>query len=108
MKIKIKAPTAEGLIKLIQEHLPLPVRGTPEMCRFLEENGLSITEDQELRVSDVLNSGEVGGIMCTIADGDQPVAVSLTHLRIRPGHPLQSRIEAYQRDRVRKLARQRW
>lgn len=65
--------------------------------------------DEEQLVSSLLDSGDMGGILCALGDADseQVALVSLTHLRIRPDHPMRLRVEAYQRDRTRKLMRQR-
>ncbi len=110
MKIRVKPPSAQQLIKEIEAHLPLPVHATPELSRSLRQQGQEISPDEELRVISVLNSGELGGIMCRIEKNEdkQAFVISLTHLRIRPDHPLRAHIEAYQKERVRKLSRQRW
>lgn len=109
MKIKIKPPDARQLIKEIEAQLPLPVFATPELARSLPQKGKDVSADEELPVTSVLDSGEMGGILCAIESKDKQEVfmVSLTHLRIGTGHPLKLRIEAYQKDRVRKLLRQR-
>ena len=109
MRLRIKAPKAAQLIKEIEKHLPLPVYLTPEAAHSLRAKGKSFSTDTELQVSSVLDSGDMGGILCTIAEPDakEVVMISLTHLRIRPDHPLRVRVEAYQRERVRQLSKQR-
>jgi len=110
MRIRVKAPTAAQLIKELQPHLPLPVYLTPEICASLHAKGKEIRPDEELRVCSLFDSGDLGGILCALAnqeDEREPVVASLTHRRIRPDHPMRLRVEAYQRERVRKLARQR-
>ncbi len=109
MKIRIKPPTAEQLIREIEAHLPLPVHVTPEVSRSLREQGRNVSADEEWQVSSVFNSGEMGGIVCAIEDkgAEEVLAISLTHLRISRDHPLRAKIEAYQKARVRKLMRQR-
>ena len=110
MRIRIKAPTAKQLIKEMEAQLPLPVYVTPEVSRSLREQGKEVRAEEELQVTSVFDSGEMGGIVCGIESQDQKevLVISLTHLRIRAGHRLQGRIEAYQRARVRSLADQRW
>ncbi len=110
MKIKIKPPDARQLIKEIEAHLPLPAYATPELSHSLRQQGKHMRADEELQVTSVLDSGEMGGILCGIESQDKKEAllISLTHLRIGADHPLKTRIEAYQKARVRKLARQRW
>jgi len=109
MKIRMKPPKAHELIKEIEAHLPLPVYPTPEVAHSLRQKGKDVLADEALEVTSVLDSGEMGGILCAIEskDKEEVFMISLTHLRIGAGHPLKARIEAYQRDRVRKLSRQR-
>jgi hypothetical protein len=110
MKIRMKPPSAQQLIKEIEAHLPLPVHVTPEVSRSLREQGKDVSADEELQVSSVYDSGEMGGIVCAIEIEDQKevLAISLTHLRIGADHPLRAKIMAYQKARVRKLMQQRW
>ena len=107
--MKIKAPTARQLVKEIEAHLPLPVYATPELSRSLREQGKRVSVDEELKVTSVFDSGDMGGILCAIEDKNHKdvFVISLTHLRIGSDHPLRARIEAYQRARVRSLRRQR-
>jgi hypothetical protein len=112
MRIRIKAPTAPQLIKELQPHLPLPVYLTPEVSQSLREKDKdeAIGPDVEVYVTSLIDSGEqMGGILCALDNAGERVGVvlSLTHLRIRPDHPMRLRIEAYQRERTRKLRRQR-
>ncbi|MGH9769777.1 MAG: hypothetical protein ACREAB_20325 [Blastocatellia bacterium] len=109
MKIRMKPPKAQELIKEIEAHLPLPVYPTPEIAHSLQQKGKDVRVDEALEVTSVLDSGEMGGILCAIEskDKEEVFMISLTHLRISAGHPLKARIEAYQRARVRKLSRQR-
>src|SRR5574341_1124302 len=110
MKIRMKPPKARELIKEIEAHLPLPVYATPELIGSLREQGKKVRADEELQVTSVLDSGEMGGSMCAIERKDEKevFVISLTHLRIGADHPLKAKIEAYQKARVRKLMRQRW
>ena len=109
MRIRIKPPPAKQLLKEIEAHLPLVVYATPELSRSLREQGMKVRADEELQVTAVFDSGEMGGIMCGIEsqDKEEVFVISLTHLRVGAGHPLKERIEAYQKERVRRLARQR-
>jgi hypothetical protein len=107
--MKIKPPDAGHLIKEIEAHLPLPVYATPELSRSLRQQGKRVGADEAMQVTSVLDSGDMGGILCAIESKDQKevMLVSITHLRIGPDHPLRARIEAYQKARVRRLMRQR-
>jgi len=107
MKIRMKPPKAQELIKEIEAHLPLPVYPTPELAHSLQQQGKDVLVGETLQVTSVLDSGEMGGILCVIKGEGGNLVISLTHLRIGADHPLKARIEAYQRERVRKLSRQR-
>jgi hypothetical protein len=110
MKIRMKPPNAQELIKEIEAHLPLPVYPTPEVAHSLRQKGKNVRVEEALQVTSVLDSGELGGILRAIESGDKEEVfmISLTHLRIGADHPLKTCIEAYQKARVRKLSRQGW
>jgi hypothetical protein len=107
MKIRMKPPKAAELIKEIEAHLPLPVHLTPEAAHSLRQQGKDVRADETLQVTSVMDSGSMGGIVCAIESEDKKgvIVISLTNLRIAADHPLKSRIEAYQKARVRKLSR---
>jgi len=107
MKIRMKPPKAQEFIKEIEAHLPLPVHLTPEAAHSLRQQGKNARADETLQVNSVMDSGELGGILCVIEVEGGNIVISLTHVRIGVDHPLKARIEAYQRARVRKLSRQR-
>jgi hypothetical protein len=50
---------------------------------------------------------DVGGIVCTILkDKNKEVLIaSLTHLKIKPTHPLSDKITVYQKQRIKSIAR---
>jgi hypothetical protein len=108
--VKIIPPDAKQLIEEIEAHLPLPVYATPELSRSLRQQGKQVRADEAMQVTSVLDSGDMGGILCAIEseDKEEVLVVSLTHLRIGFDHPVRARIEAYQKARVRSLKRQRW
>jgi len=98
--------TAE-LIEAMKEHLPIPAYPGKELRELLRSKGKDISRGTELQITHVLDSGDEGGIMCSIIEEDSEVyVVSLTHLMIKPGHPMHRKLLAYQRKRIRKLARQ--
>ena len=103
---KILMNTTE-LIEAMEEYLPIPVYPCKELCELLRNQGKDVSRGTELQIDKLFDSGDVGGIMCSIIEEDGEVyVVSLTHLMIKPGHPLRSKISAYQRKRIRKLSRQ--
>jgi hypothetical protein len=108
MKIRMKPLKARELIKEIEAHLPLPVHLTPEAAYSLRQQGKNVRADETLQVTSVMDSDELGGILCGIKSEGGNIVIALTHVRIGADHPLKARVEAYQRARVRKLSRQRW
>lgn len=95
------------LIEAMEECLPIPAYACEELCELLRNQGKDISRGTELHITKVLDSGDAGGIMCSIIEEDGEVyVISLTHLMIKPGHPLHRKILEYQRKRIRKLSRQ--
>ncbi|KXA96308.1 hypothetical protein AKJ38_03520 [candidate division MSBL1 archaeon SCGC-AAA259I14] len=99
-----------SLIKEIEEQLPLPVYPRLGLCQVLQEQGVEVDTTTELRATKVFDSGEAGGIVCSIIDKGgrideekQPFVVSLTHLRVKQDHPLSQKISEYQRRRRKNL-----
>ena len=95
------------LIEEMEANLPIPTYACEELCQFLRDHGKDVTRGTELQITKVFDSGDEGGITCTILhEGGEVYIVSLTHLMIKPGHPLHKSILEYQRKRIRKLSRQ--
>ncbi len=61
-------------------------------------------------MADIIYLGDGGGIMCSLDIGENEAKtaplVSITHLMFYRRVPLSREIQAYQRDRVRKLRQQ--
>ncbi len=95
------------LIEAMEEHLPIPAYPCKELCELLRNQGKDISRGTELQITKVFDSGDTGGIVCSIIEENSKVyVVSLTHLMIKPGHPMHRKILEYQRKRIRKLSRQ--
>ncbi len=93
------------LIKEMERYLPIPVYPSKELLQLLRKQGKDISRDTELNITKVFDSGDVGGIVCTVLEENKEVLiVSLTHLRIKPTHPLNEKIVAYQRQRVKNIS----
>jgi hypothetical protein len=95
------------LIEEMEKHLPIPAYASRELYQLLRDQGKNINLNTKLKVTKVFDSGDMGGIMCSVIEEDSEVyVVSLTHLRIKRGHPLHRKISAYQKKRIRRLSRQ--
>lgn len=96
------------LMGKMEAHLPIPASPTSGLVQQLRSKGLKITPQRVLFIARVFYLGDEGGIMCDVTptkDAREAYVVSLTHLRIAPNHPLSQDIRAYQRERVRRIAR---
>ena len=99
--------TVARLMDQMQAHLPISALPTSALVRTLRQQGLKIGTERALFIKHVHYLGDEGGIMCDVTPTDDAKAVyvvSLTHLRIAPGHPLFRDIRAYQRVRVQRIA----
>jgi hypothetical protein len=97
----------QALTEKIKASLPVKVFPTKQLVQSLRQQGKLIKPNQSYEIDSVFYSGDMGGITCALkgdAEDKEVYAVSITHLRIDPDHPLAPEIEAYQRKRTRMLA----
>ena len=98
-----------NLIKEMEKHLPIPAYPLEGLCKALRTHGIKLNPQTEPQITKVFDSGDTGGIICTILEEKGSVFVaSLTHLRILPDHPLHNTILTYQKERIKKLSRKRY
>lgn len=106
MKIDNYEQAVELMAKM-EECLPIPVKPAKPLLEMMRDRGMPANYNQELLIESIFYGGDEGGITCSLkplSDDDKEVyAVSLTHLRIDPQHPLAEEIIAYQRLRVKRL-----
>ena len=94
------------LINEMERYLPIPVYPSKELRQLLRKQGKDISRDTELNITRVFDSGDVGGIVCTVLEDEENkevFIVSLTHLQIKPAHPLNEKIVAYQKQIVKNI-----
>jgi hypothetical protein len=106
MKLKRGSGT---LIEEMKRYLPIPARPTKELSRFLRQKGMHIDMNRDLNIIEVFDSGDMGGILCAIEGKKgqkEALVISLTHLIIKPDHPLSDKIVAYQKKRIKSLQSQ--
>jgi hypothetical protein len=94
-----------GLISEMRKHLPIPVDATSDLLKELKRRGASFKQMNALKIMEVEDSGDMGGIICKVEGMEKKKGfyVSLTHLRLRDGHPLKDSILKYQEKRLRHL-----
>jgi hypothetical protein len=94
------------LIDEIKSHLPIPAYASRDLSNYLLRNGKDITPERELMITEVVDSGDEGGIACLLDVIDsEAFVISITLLRIKPDHPLYDKISAYQKKRIRSIFR---
>lgn len=95
-----------NLCKEMEKMVPIPAYPSRKLCKVFRKQGIKIDKNTKLDITEVTDSGDVGGIMCTI-ENDTIFVVSLTHLTIKD-HPLADKILAYQRERKKRISRERY
>ena len=95
-----------SLIEEMEGFLPIPAHPSKKLRRFLRKQGVLIDIDTELKITKVFDSGDTGGIVCSIIkENDEVFIVSLTHLKIKTDHPLSDKILVYQKQRIKSISR---
>ena len=106
MKIDNYEQVVELMAKM-KECLPIPAKPAKPFLQMMRERGMPEDSNQELLIDSIFYTGDDGGIICALKplseDDKQVYAVSVTHLRIDPQHPLAEEIIAYQLLRVKRL-----
>lgn len=94
------------LIDEMKSHLPIPAYAGEDLSKYLLKNGINITPETEFMITDLFESGDEGGIVCSLDLKDPKVfVISISLLRIKPDHPLSDKISAYQKARIRSIFR---
>lgn len=99
----------DSLMAGLKKALPIQARITPELARVLSKRTPDFPIPSRCNVIDVIDSGDLGGILCCTDIGGDPKTphiVSLTHLAFNRNAPLAREIDAYQRHRIKKLKQQ--
>jgi hypothetical protein len=96
---------AQDLCDRLEATIPFSVQPTKQLLKTMIEGGNRASLDDIFTVDWVKYSGDVGGINCAFeySKGGERYAVSLTHLKIDPEHPLAEEVIAYQQRRIRLL-----
>ncbi len=97
------------LTEKLKASLPLQIYPTRQMAKGLKAQGKVLDPSRKYAIDSVFYSGDMGGITCAIKgddEGKEVFAVSITHLRVDPEHPLAAELQAYQSRRTRGLALQ--
>lgn len=94
----------EPLTKNLKSALPLKAFPERGLVQVFNEGQKPITLKTELTITDVFNSGDISGIMCTVKNRKEEVlACALTHLRFYSNTPFYNEIIDYQKKREKRL-----
>ena len=99
--------TVARVMGQLRAHLPIPAMPTKVIVHALRRQGVPGSVKSALTIHKVLYLGDEAGITCDVTparDAKTVLLVSLTQVRIPAGHPLFGALQAYQRERVRRLA----
>lgn len=102
-------PSQAQLLELLKAALPFSARVNKHRAAQNSGEKTVIRNRQRLQIEEVMDGGDVAGILCAgpIDGGKSVLAISLTHLRFEPSHPLYTPIRAYQVQRIKDLAARR-
>ena len=96
---------AIALTEKLKAALPCRVRPGKQLLQAIKDKTISATT--WLEVDSVMYSGDMGGIMVNLQPGNDPkgevYSTSLTHVVVDPEHELAAEIQAYQKQRIRRL-----
>ena len=94
----------EPLFQKLKASLPVKAHPIRELVQILREKKNPITLNTSLTITDVFNSGDISGIVCTISnDGVEVVICGLTHLLFAKDFYLYNEITAYQKKRAKRI-----
>lgn len=97
----------EELTRKIKEKLPMKAFPTRELVSKIRNDYPKLTLKSEFLIKDVMNTGDISGILCVIDCKDaNGLACGLSHLIIARSEPLSMEIKEYQHKRAKRLKRQ--
>ena len=95
----------QDLTQKLQKSLPLKAFPIRELVQIFRNKGNPITLKTELTITNVLNSGDISGIMCVVEENKENViACALTHLIFKTSCPLYKEIINYQKKRNERIS----
>ncbi len=105
------ATPEQDLIDIITPMLPIPCTILPHTAENLKTQGIFIHSKTQVSITSVFDGGHEGGVICTIEhpameNDKRNLAISITHVIIKPKHKAEMRVQAYQRKRIAQLKRE--
>jgi hypothetical protein len=94
----------EELTQLLKKQLPVKASPTRELVTLMRKKFPLLTLKSEFLIKDVINTGDISGILCTISCKDADgLACALTHIIPDRSAPLKAEIEKYQKKRAKRV-----
>jgi hypothetical protein len=94
----------EKLAQKIKLNLPIRALPTRELVSKIKEKHPELTMNSKFYIKDIINTGDLSGILCIIEGTDvNGLVCSLTHIEIVPTEPLLTEIKKYQQERTRRV-----
>lgn len=96
------------LIEKMKKRLPITIRPSSALVKGLRRQGINVDRYKPLEIHSVLYMGNEAGIACDITPRGReqtPVICSLTQLEVIGTDALAEEMRAYQKERIRNLAR---
>ncbi len=101
---------ADILMEKLKNSMPIEARLSQRLINTLTQKSPDISIPAKCNVTDVLYTGDEGGVLCCLDIGGSETKnvhlVSITHLSFDRHTPLVREIEVYQRHRTKKLKQQ--
>lgn len=94
---------AMQLVEQMKAHLPIIVSPTKHLIHSEVGNNMKLKSTSKLKVTAIDYTGDEGGIVCTIPQSQEVLAVSLTHLLLDKKHPMYKYARRYQLRRIKGL-----
>jgi hypothetical protein len=99
--------STERLLDRLRTALPFSAYVKKQALSAGDSSGHRVVRnEQKLLIEDVLDGGDIAGILCmaSLNGGKEALAISITHLRFELSNPLYKQIRAYQIQRIKGLA----
>jgi hypothetical protein len=97
---------AQDLCERLKETLPFRVRAGFQLRNTMKENGIQVDAETWFVADSILYTGDMGGINCgLVAENENKIISSITHVKIDPEHPLAAEVRDYQQRRIERLKR---
>ena len=88
-----------AIIQHLRDNLPIPAYPSSELIETMSSEGRSIELDARFLITDVFDSGDSSGILCSVVAEDAAVFIApFRFLKIEKGHPMATLVECYEEE----------